>query len=66
MGFGRLVEFNNKMYHLKRTIKVSQVNGNMEGLKAWRDILGCDHVLRNGDYFLMVRTVDDIEWEEIN
>lgn len=53
------------MYHLKRTIKVSQVNGNMEGLKAWRDMLGCDHVLRHGDQFLMVRFVDDVEWEEL-
>jgi hypothetical protein len=38
----------------------------MEGLKAWRDYLNCDHVLRHGDHFLMVRFVDDVEWEEIN
>tara|TARA_Y100001972_G_C7527058_1_gene265717 strand:- start:30 stop:227 length:198 start_codon:yes stop_codon:yes gene_type:complete len=63
---GELIEFSGKMYHLKRTIKVSQVNGNMEALRIWRDMLGCEHVLRHGDLFLMVNHVDDIEWEEIN
>ena len=65
MGFNKIVEFNGKMYELVRSIKVEQVNGNMEGLRAWRDKLGCDHVLRHQDHFLMVRFVDDIEWEEI-
>lgn len=65
MGFNKVVEFNGKMYELVRSIRVEQVNGNMEGLRAWRDKLGCDHVLRHQDHFLMVRFVDDIEWEEI-
>jgi hypothetical protein len=65
MGLNKIVEFNGKMYELVRTIKVEQVNNNMEGLRAWRDKLGCDHVLRHQDHFLMVRFVDDIEWEEI-
>ena len=66
MGRNQIVEFNGKLYQLVRTIKVAQVNGNMEGLKAWRDFLYCDHVLRHNDHYLMVRFVDDIEWEEIN
>jgi len=65
-GLGQIVEFGDKMYHLKRTIRVSQVNGNMDALKAWRDMLGCDHVLKHGDLFLMVRYVEDVQWEEIN
>jgi hypothetical protein len=65
VGFNKVVEFNGKMYELVRSIRVEQVNGNMEGLRAWRDKLGCDHVLRHQDHFLMVRFVDDIEWEEI-
>ena len=65
MGLNKIVEFNGKMYELVRTIKVEQVNNNMEGLRAWRDKLGCDHVLRHQDHFLMVRFVDDIEWEEV-
>jgi hypothetical protein len=66
MGRNQIVEFNNKLYQLVRTIKVEQVNNNMEGLKAWRDYLHCDHVLRHNDQYLMVRFVDDIDWEEIN
>lgn len=66
MAREQLVEFNGKMFQVVRTIKAEQVNGNMEGLKAWRDYLHCDHVLKHNDMFLMVRFVDDIEWEEIN
>ena len=54
------------MYQLIRSIKVDQVNGNMEGLKAWRDMLHCDHVLKHNEHFLMVRFVEDVNWEEIN
>ena len=64
-GITSIVEFNDKLYQLVRTISVDQVNGNMEGLKAWRDMLHCDHVLKHGDKFLRVRYVEDIEWEEI-
>ena len=35
--------------------------GNMEGLKAWRDMLYCDHVLKYGGKYLMVRRVYDAE-----
>ena len=66
MGRNEIIEFNGKMYQLVRTIKHEQVGTNMEGLKAWRDYLHCDHVLKHNDYYLMVRYVDDIEWEEIN
>jgi len=65
VGRNQIVEFNGKLYQLVRTIKVAQVNGNMEGLKAWRDYLNCDHVLKHNDLFLMVRFIEDIEWEEI-
>jgi|GEM_PF-1576002 len=61
----KVVEFNGEMFQLIRRIKVSQVNGNMEGLKAWRDMLHCDHVLRAGEEFLMVRFVEDIEYETL-
>lgn len=66
MGRNEIIEFNGKMYQLVRTIKAEQVGTNMEGLKAWRDYLHCDHVLKHNDHYLMVRYVDDIEWQEIN
>lgn len=55
----QLVRFNDTWYQLVRTIKVSQVGDKMDALKAWRDMIHCDHVLRNGDHYLMVRFVED-------
>lgn len=34
---------------------------NMELLQAWRDYLGCDHVLRTQTHFLMCETIRDVE-----
>jgi hypothetical protein len=65
MEHNRVVEFNGKMYVLVRTIKEEQVNGNLEGLKAWKEQLHCDHVLKTNGHYLMVRFVEDIEWEEV-
>lgn len=61
----KLAKFNNKYYVIVRTVRVDLVNGNMEGLKAWRDLMHCDHVLQQGDMYLLVQHVDDVEFEEI-
>lgn len=37
----------------------------MELLKAWRDWLGADHVLRVQDSYLMCETIPEIDFEEI-
>jgi hypothetical protein len=37
----------------------------MEILKAWRDWLGADHVLRIQDRYLMCETIPEIDFEEI-
>ena len=55
----KLILLDNEYYQLVRQIKVEQVNGNMEGLKAWRDRLQCNHVLKYQGNYLMVRTVED-------
>tara|TARA_R110000744_G_scaffold377435_1_gene492435 strand:+ start:285 stop:506 length:222 start_codon:yes stop_codon:yes gene_type:complete len=39
---------------------------NMELLQAWRDYLGCDHVLRTPTHFLMCETINDAEIVEGN
>tara|TARA_R110000796_G_scaffold247049_1_gene372259 strand:+ start:985 stop:1197 length:213 start_codon:yes stop_codon:yes gene_type:complete len=57
----KLIYINDIYYQLVRTIKVSQVNGNMEGLKAWRDKLFCDHVLKYQENYLVVRKVEEVE-----
>lgn len=61
----RLAKFNDKYYVIVRTVRVDLVNGNMEGLKAWRDLMHCDHVLQQKDMYLLVQHVDDVEFEEI-
>ena len=57
----KLVYLNNEYYQLVREISEEQVNGNMEGLKAWRDMNNCDHVLKYKGNFLLVRFVKDAE-----
>ena len=55
----KLIFLDGQYYQLVREIKVEQVMGNMEGLKAWRDMLYCDHVLKYSGKYLMVRRVLD-------
>jgi CTP:phosphocholine cytidylyltransferase-like protein len=54
-----------KLYEIIRKIRVSHVGDNMEGLKMWRDKNNCDHVLKVGEYYALVRTITDVEWEEV-
>ena len=63
--------YNNDTYYVVlREFKghqVSNSNGsiNMEALKAWRDYLGGDHVLKVQDSYLICETVEEIDYEEI-
>ena len=57
----KLIYLDGEYYQLVRDIKVEQVMGNMDGLKAWRDMLNCDHVLKYQGKYLMVRRVLDAE-----
>ena len=57
----KLIYLDGEYYQLVRDIKVEQVMGNMEGLKAWKDRLHCDHVLKYKGKYLMVRRVLDAE-----
>lgn len=57
----KLIYLDGEYYQLVREIKVEQVMGNMEGLKVWRDMLDCDHVLKYQGKYLMVRRVLDAE-----
>lgn len=60
----QLFKFNDKLYVIVRdmaTHNFENSNGsiNMEVLKAWRDEMGCDHVLRHNDRYLLVQTIQD-------
>lgn len=68
----QLYRHGDKLYKIRREIPTHnfQKKGtnhlDMEFVKAWRDWLGVDHVLRTQTSFLFVETVEDIEYEEIN
>jgi len=62
----QLYQHNDNWYKIIRSIRIHNVsdkNGNldMEYLKAWRDYLRGDHVLRHNDVFLICETVQDAE-----
>lgn len=57
----KLIYLDGEYYQLVRDIKVEYVKENMEGLKAWRDMLHCDHVLKYQGKYLIVRRVLDAE-----
>tara|TARA_B110000977_G_scaffold114599_1_gene148214 strand:+ start:1534 stop:1725 length:192 start_codon:yes stop_codon:yes gene_type:complete len=57
----KLIFLDNEYYQLVRQVKVEQVNDNMQGLKAWKEMLHCDHVLKYQGMYLMVRRVLDAE-----
>tara|TARA_R110001592_G_scaffold301508_1_gene572877 strand:+ start:1187 stop:1408 length:222 start_codon:yes stop_codon:yes gene_type:complete len=63
---------NDQAYVVKRETPVHMFSQkdknklNMELLQAWRDYLGCDHVLRTQTHFLMCETIPDVEIVEEN
>ena len=59
----KLINLRGEYFQLVRSISVDQVKDNMEGLKAWRDRLNCDHVLKHENRYLMVRKVLEAEIE---
>ena len=73
IGVHYLKYVNDKGYVVKRTIPVHrfEVKGsnrlNMELCQAFRDYLGCDHVLRTQTHFMFCETIKDAEvvnsWE---
>lgn len=56
---------NDKAYIVKREVPIHNFEQkgtnrlNMELLAAYRDYLGCDHVLRTQTHFLMCETIED-------
>jgi hypothetical protein len=67
----QLYKHNDTWYQVIRPIYVHSVSDknevvNMELLKAWRDYLGGDHVLRQNNVFLICETVQEAEYETIN
>lgn len=64
-----LYKHNDKLYLVLRNMPEHNFQNkdgslNMDVLKAWRDHLDGDHVLKNNDRYLIVQTIQDIEIEE--
>ena len=56
---------NDDAYVVKREIKIDSFVGkgqhslNMEWVKAWRDWLQCDHVLKTQTHFIFCQRIED-------
>jgi len=60
----RVIEINDKLYIVKRTISESQVKGDTEALKIWTQLLGCDRSFKNNGTYYIVKDITDIKEEQ--
>lgn len=60
-----VIEVQGKLYIVHRTITEQQVNGNIEGLKTWTKMLGCDRSFKNNGVYYIVKDITDINYEQI-
>ena len=58
-----VIEVQGKLYRIVRSISESQVNGNIDGLKAWIEMLHCDRSFKNNGRYYIVRDITDINIE---
>ena len=58
-----VIEVRGNLYQVVRKIKESQVNGNVDGLKAWREILHCDTMFNSNGMYYLVKEITDIKIE---
>jgi len=64
-----LYKHGEKLFQIKRKIPlhnfIKDGQTSLEFVKAWRDWLGAEHVLRTQTHYLFVMNVDDVEFEEV-
>ena len=65
----QLFKFNDKLYVVVRNVPIHNFENkdgsiNMEVLKTWRDHVGCDHVIKHNDHYLLVQTIQEAEIDE--
>ena len=58
-----VIEVRGNIYLVIRKIKESQVNGNIDALKAWREMLHCDKMFNNNGIYYLVQDITDIKIE---
>ena len=60
--FGRLFNHQGKHYKVIREIPfINFSEHGMEKVKAWRDFLGADHVLKSRTHYMFCETVQEVE-----
>lgn len=59
----QVIEVNGRLYLVVRTISESQVNGNIDALKAWTEMLHCDRSFKNNGRYYIVNDIIDINIE---
>jgi len=59
-----VLESNGKLYNVIRGIKKSSFKSK-DDVKFYRDYIKTDHVLQHNGMYIFCRTIDDVEFEEI-
>ena len=59
----QVIEAHGKLYQVIRTISEAQVNGNIEALKAWVEMLHCDRSFKHDGKYFIVKDITDINYE---
>lgn len=59
----KVIEIQGKLYQIVRTISEAQVNGNIDALKAWVDMLHADRSFRHQGKYYIVNDIIDINIE---
>ena len=59
----QVIEVHGKLYQVVRTISEAQVNGNIEALKAWTEMLHCDRSFKHDGKYFIVKDITDINYE---
>jgi len=66
----QLFKYGDLLYVINRTMPLHQFHDkagvfNNEKMKAWKQWLGCDHVLKHNNMYLFVETLPEYEFEEV-
>ncbi len=59
-----MIKYGDKFYILKRQIRKSMFT-ELSDVKDYKEYIHAEHVLQNGEFYMFVNNVDDIEFEEI-
>ena len=59
-----MIKYGEKFYILKRQIRKSRFT-ELSDVKEYKEYINAEHVLQNGEFYMFVNNVDDVEFEEM-